>query len=138
MNLRRPFIPIIFFTTGFLFLVFLAAFILYKNNKVQQEPCAIPIPQNVCGTKNLNLSEDAEKGKQIFNSYCAACHKLDAKSTGPALRFVDSVKYWKWLTPKKMKIKSSKLGELGIEYHQSYFYDHVNKNDLENVYRYTH
>jgi cytochrome c2 len=24
-------------------------------------------------------------GKELFNANCAACHKLDAKATGPAL-----------------------------------------------------
>lgn len=96
----------------------------------------MPIPQNVCG--NRNISGDAQKGKQLFNSYCAACHKLDAKATGPALRFVDSVKYWKWLNPKKMEVKPSKSEKLGIEYHQTKFYDHLNIEDLQNIYRYTH
>ncbi len=31
---------------------------------------------------------DPAKGKELFNANCAACHKLDAKSTGPALRGV--------------------------------------------------
>ena len=31
---------------------------------------------------------DPVKGKEIFNTNCAACHKLDAKATGPALRGV--------------------------------------------------
>ncbi|QYJ69371.1 c-type cytochrome [Flavobacterium litorale] len=31
---------------------------------------------------------DPVKGKELFNSLCAACHKLDAKATGPALRNV--------------------------------------------------
>jgi len=40
---------------------------------------------------------DAAKGKELFNANCAACHKLDAKSTGPALRGVAD-KYEKaWL-----------------------------------------
>jgi len=32
---------------------------------------------------------DPEKGKSLFNSNCAACHKLDKKMTGPALRHVE-------------------------------------------------
>ena len=40
---------------------------------------------------------DPVKGKEIFNTNCAACHKLDAKATGPALRGVGA-KYEKaWL-----------------------------------------
>ena len=32
---------------------------------------------------------DVAKGKTIFNANCAACHKLDKKMTGPALRNVE-------------------------------------------------
>jgi len=31
---------------------------------------------------------DPVKGKELFNANCASCHKLDSKSTGPALRGV--------------------------------------------------
>ena len=136
MSLKRTFNPIIISTIGFLIFAFLIIFFIYRNNKVQQTTCAIPIPIDFCG--NANLSADAQKGKQTFNAYCAACHKLDAKSTGPALRFCDSVKYWKWLTPKKIKTKSSELEKLGIEYHQSFFSEHLTEDDLKNIYRYTH
>ena len=33
---------------------------------------------------------DPGKGKTLFNANCAACHKLDAKMTGPALRNVEA------------------------------------------------
>ncbi len=33
---------------------------------------------------------DAGKGKTLYNANCAACHKLDAKMTGPALRNVET------------------------------------------------
>lgn len=42
-------------------------------------------------------SADAVKGKELFNSNCAACHKLDAKATGPALRGVAQKYETKWL-----------------------------------------
>ncbi|MGY0393518.1 cytochrome c3 family protein [Bizionia sp. KMM 8389] len=32
---------------------------------------------------------DPAKGKSLFNANCAACHKLDKKMTGPALRHVE-------------------------------------------------
>ncbi len=32
---------------------------------------------------------DPAKGKSLFNSNCAACHKLDKPMTGPALRYVE-------------------------------------------------
>ena len=40
---------------------------------------------------------DPIKGKELFNSNCAACHKLDAKSTGPALRGVADKYEKEWL-----------------------------------------
>jgi mono/diheme cytochrome c family protein len=33
---------------------------------------------------------DAAKGKSLFNANCAACHQLDKKMTGPALRNVEA------------------------------------------------
>jgi len=53
---------------------------------------------------------DPAKGKALFNSNCAACHKLDAKSTGPALRGVAD-KYgrdwlYKWIKNSADLIKS--------------------------------
>jgi mono/diheme cytochrome c family protein len=44
---------------------------------------------------------DAAAGKALFNANCAACHKLDAKMTGPALRGVtarhDKAWFYKWI-----------------------------------------
>ena len=42
-------------------------------------------------------SGDPVKGKELFNSNCAACHKLDAKSTGPALRGVSEKHPIDWI-----------------------------------------
>ena len=40
---------------------------------------------------NLRAQEgDASKGKALFNQNCAACHSLDRKMTGPALRNVET------------------------------------------------
>ena len=53
---------------------------------------------------------DAVKGKELFNTNCAACHKLDAKSTGPALRGVagkhDMAWIYKWVHNSSEMIKS--------------------------------
>ena len=42
-------------------------------------------------------SADAAKGKEIFNTLCAACHKLDGNSIGPALRGVTERRDTEWL-----------------------------------------
>lgn len=42
-------------------------------------------------TTTLSAQEgDAANGKALFNSQCAACHQLDKKMTGPALRNVEA------------------------------------------------
>jgi mono/diheme cytochrome c family protein len=53
---------------------------------------------------------DPVKGKELFNANCAACHKLDAKATGPMLRGI-AAKYdasWlhKWVRNSSELIKS--------------------------------
>ena len=40
---------------------------------------------------------DAEKGKNLFNANCAACHKLDKKLIGPALEGVSERRSKEWL-----------------------------------------
>ncbi|WP_456315098.1 c-type cytochrome [Pseudomonas shirazensis] len=90
--------------------------------------CATPVP--FFGTQSLNLTENATKGKEIFNSTCAACHKLDARFTGPALRNIDSLVFVKWMIEKNHKIDSTKIDKLGIDYHRTMFKDFVNEENL--------
>ena len=56
------------------------------------------------------VSGDPAAGKALFNAQCAACHKLDAKMTGPALRGVGTKyeKEWlyKWIRNSAELIKS--------------------------------
>jgi mono/diheme cytochrome c family protein len=53
---------------------------------------------------------DPVKGKELFNANCASCHKLDSKSTGPALRGVadkhDRAWIYKWVHNSSEMIKS--------------------------------
>ena len=47
---------------------------------------------------NLTAQEgDAENGKKIFNSICAACHKLDKKLIGPPLKGISEKRSNEWL-----------------------------------------
>ncbi|QDO92958.1 c-type cytochrome [Formosa sediminum] len=41
-------------------------------------------------TTYVSAQGDPAKGKALFNSNCAACHQLDKKMTGPALRNVEA------------------------------------------------
>lgn len=42
-------------------------------------------------------AQDVQAGEKLFNSNCAACHKLDAKGVGPALRGVGEKFEREWL-----------------------------------------
>ena len=44
----------------------------------------------VCSSSLFAQEGDAAKGKTLFNTNCAACHQLDRKMTGPALRNVEA------------------------------------------------
>jgi len=81
-------------------------------------------------------TKDSHEGKEIFNSSCAACHKLDSKSTGPALRGVDSLVFVKWIIGKNHKIDTTKIEDLGIDYHQTMFTEYVKEKDLQLIIKY--
>ena len=36
----------------------------------------------------FGFSQDYARGKQLFNTHCAACHKMDKKLVGPALNSI--------------------------------------------------
>ena len=94
----------------------------------------MPVPA-FCG--NPDSTENETKGKEIFNSNCAACHKKNSRSTGPALYQVDSLVMKKWLTNKRNKIDSTKIEELGIDYHIITFSKALNKKDINYLVEYS-
>ena len=56
-----------------------------------------PAPADATAAPAATSGGDAVKGKELFNANCAACHKLDAKATGPALRDVASKYEMAWI-----------------------------------------
>ena len=48
-------------------------------------------------TLNLSAQGDAKNGKKLFNSNCAACHKLDKDLVGPALGGITEKRENAWL-----------------------------------------
>jgi mono/diheme cytochrome c family protein len=88
---------------------------------------------------------DAAKGKELFNANCAACHKLDAKMTGPALRGVSGrhSKDWlyTWIKNSSAMIKSGDADALKIfnEYNKSVMtaFPQLSNADIDNIIAYT-
>ncbi|MDX6183518.1 c-type cytochrome [Flavobacterium sp. Fl-77] len=88
---------------------------------------------------------DPVKGKELFNANCAACHKLDAKSTGPALRGVaakhDMAWIYKWVHNSSEMIKSGDAVAVKLfeEYNKSVMtaFPQLSEGDIDNIIAYT-
>ena len=94
---------------------------------------------------------DPVKGKALFNSNCAACHKLDKKMTGPALRNVenrlledeglDREWLYKWIRNSSSLIKSGDdyANKIYAEYNGAAMtaYPQLSDDDLNNILAYT-
>ena len=92
-----------------------------------------------------SASGDAVKGKELFNAQCAACHKLDAKMTGPMLRGVSAKhdKEWlyKWIHNSSALIKSGDADAVKLweEYKPSVMtaFPQLSTVDIDNIIAYT-
>lgn len=88
---------------------------------------------------------DAAAGKALFNANCAACHKLDAKMTGPALRGVADKysKDWlhKWIKDSQALIKSGDAAAVKVfeENNKSVMtaFPQLSVTDIDNILAYT-
>jgi cytochrome c551/c552 len=92
-----------------------------------------------------SFAQDAAKGKALFNANCAACHKLDDKMTGPALRGVgekyDKEWLYKWIKNSAELIKSGdeKANKIYNEYNKSPMtaFPQLSNEDIDNIIAYT-
>jgi cytochrome c2 len=88
---------------------------------------------------------DAAKGKELFNANCAACHKLDAKSTGPALRDVASRRevgwLYKWIHNSSDLIKSGDADAVKVFEENNKIpmtaFPQLSEGDIDNIIAYT-
>ena len=94
---------------------------------------------------------DLVKGKALFNSNCAACHKLDKKMTGPALRGVENRLYndegldkewmYSWIRNSASLIKSGDeyANKIYAEYNGTAMtaYPQLSDSDIDNILAYT-
>ena len=88
---------------------------------------------------------NAAAGKALFNANCAACHKLDAKMTGPALRGVaerrDRAWLGKWIRDSKGLIASGDADAVKIfgEFNKVAMtaFPQLSDADIDNILAYT-
>ena len=88
---------------------------------------------------------DAAKGKELFNANCAACHKLDAKATGPALRGVADRReiawIYKWVHNSSDLIKSGDADAVKVFEENNKIpmtaFPQLSEGDIDNIIAYT-
>ncbi|HRZ75134.1 MAG TPA: cytochrome c, partial [Flavobacterium sp.] len=66
----------------------LALMLTFTFQLFAQDAASAAAPATADAAPAAVVSGDPAAGKALFNAQCAACHKLDAKMTGPALRGV--------------------------------------------------
>ena len=88
---------------------------------------------------------DPAAGKALFNSNCAACHKLDAKMTGPALRNVtdrhDTDWLHAWIKDSQAMVKAGDAAAVKVfeENNKSIMtsFPQLSTQDIDNILAYT-
>lgn len=88
---------------------------------------------------------DPAKGKQLFNLYCASCHNLDKRMTGPALRGVgdkyDREWLYSWIKNSSAMVNSGDAQAVAIfdEYKGSVMtaFSQLSNEDIDNIIAYT-
>jgi mono/diheme cytochrome c family protein len=124
--------------------IFTLAFSLLFTVSVSSQDAAAPAA-TATAVAPTSGGGDAAAGKALFNTNCAACHKLDAKMTGPALRGVGD-KYskdwlYKWIKNSSALIKSGDAQAVKVyeEYNKSNMtaFPQLSNADIDNIIAYT-
>jgi mono/diheme cytochrome c family protein len=127
-------------------ILFSLAFTLVFSLTLFAQETAAPAPvADAAAVSAPAAAGDAVAGKALFNANCAACHKLDAKSTGPALRDVankyDKAWLYKWINNSSAMVKSgdAKAVKIFEEYNKSVMtsFPQLSTADIDNILAYT-
>ena len=96
-------------------------------------------------TATAQADEAVQAGKKLFNANCAACHKLNKRAVGPALKGISS-KYdrewlYSWIKNSTAMVKSGDAQAVAIyeEYNGSVMtsFPQFSKDDIDNIIAYT-
>ena len=102
-------------------------------------------PAAVADAPAATQGGDPVKGKELFNANCAACHKLDAKATGPMLRGIaakhDMPWLYKWIHNSSELIKSGDAAAVKVfnENNKAVMtaFPQLSEGDIDNIIAYT-
>ncbi|MDX1461712.1 MAG: cytochrome c3 family protein [Marinirhabdus sp.] len=125
-------------------LVLLAVLLTFSNHIIAQADTTAVAAEAEAATPAADGVGDAEAGKALFNSNCAACHKRYKKATGPAL-FGVTDKYdrewlYKWIKNSQELIASGDAQAVAIfeEYNKSVMtaFPGLSNTDIDNILAY--
>jgi mono/diheme cytochrome c family protein len=126
-------------------LALLRTFSFTLLSQATQPAAATPATATATAAPTATIGGDAVAGKALFNANCAACHALDKKMTGPALRGV-SAKYdkpwlYKWINNSSAMVKSgdAKAVKIYEEFNKSVMtsFPNLSTADIDNIIAYT-
>lgn len=124
------------------FIIFGTIYLIFDQQVVVP---ATTTAQIVQAPPAVELTETAAKGKAIFKTNCAACHKLYKKAVGPALHNVAD-KYerewlYAWIKNSAALIASGDAQAIAVyeEYGQSNMnaFPQLTNEDIDNILEYT-
>lgn len=123
---------IVQFTWAVSGILVLAIFLLGLFFYVEQSTTGkdVLVQEGFCGVQD---SPETTAGKEIFNSNCAACHKLDAYILGPGLRDADHSVLKLWLQDLPL---SEDQVEYGRAFHHKTFNSRLTAEDIQAIYQY--
>lgn len=118
------------------------AFVLSISSSSFAQDVAAPV---ATATAAPVAGGDAVQGKALFNANCAACHKLDAKMTGPALRGVtakyDKAWFYGWIKNSSALIASGDADAVKVfnENNKAVMtaFPQLSNADIDNILAYT-
>lgn len=114
--------------------------LIFSNTLIAQDEPAEEVVETI-----VDLGGDPVAGKQLFNSNCAACHQLDRKGVGPALRGV-AEKYEKdwlysWIRNSQAMVQAGDPVAVALfdEWNQSVMqaFPQLSDTDIDNILAYT-
>lgn len=134
--MEKPVLTILICTAVFLLVTSSLFGLLVGFNTPGNLYCGTDEPVLICGTISSDTNENTRLGSAIFNSNCAACHKRYNDATGPVLVPADSTVLFHWLQVNDAIIDTTKIKELGIDYHRNTFGSNLDSLELIGLYEY--
>jgi cytochrome c2 len=121
----------------------LALMLIFSVTSFAQD--AAPVASDPTAAPAAAMGGDPAKGKELFNANCAACHKLDAKATGPALRGIsgkhDMAWIYKWVHNSADLIKSGDAAAVKVYEENNKVamtaFPQLSEGDIDNIIAYT-